>query len=213
MFKEWRRNRAIQRVKPGSGRPLKPYRWWQPLTRSLLYLSMPDGQDVYAVEVRHLRSDDDGYTKVQLYLNGWHHAESRAPAIFPIPGGAIEVDTSEFGLKRCHYVTDDGAEYQLVPDPRSAEGRRARFEGRHPALSRGLGAFSVVLLIVSLGLGLPQLVEPVLRIPPLVERFGLYTSPIVLPVWLNIVLGVAVALASTERALRLRYSWLDAAAN
>ncbi|GAB7051383.1 hypothetical protein [Catenuloplanes indicus] len=211
MLKEWRRDRALRRVRPGSGRPLKRFRWWQPLSRSLLYLTLPDA--VYAVDVRHWRSDDDGYAKVYLYRDGLQLAESRVPAILPVPGGVIEVDVSGFGLRRCHYVTDAGAEFQLVPDPRSAEGRRARFARRHPVLSRGLGAISLVLLIVSLGLTLPQLAEPILRVPPLEDRFGTYTSPIDLPVWLNVALGVAVVLASTERALRLRYSWLDAAAN
>ncbi|GAB7036494.1 MULTISPECIES: hypothetical protein [Catenuloplanes] len=216
MLREWRRNRAIQRVRPGTGRPLKRFRWWQPLSRALLYLTLPgpDGREsVYAVEVRHLQSDDDGFGRAHLYLDGRHHAESRLPAVFPVPGGVIEVAVSLFGLRRCHYVTDAGEECQLVPDPRSAEGRRARFDRDHPALSRGLGGFSLVLLVVASVLALPQLAEPILGIPPLAERVGPYTSPIDLPVWLNIALGVAVAAASTERALRLRYSWLDAAAN
>ncbi|NKY97978.1 hypothetical protein HGB44_09960 [Nocardiopsis dassonvillei subsp. albirubida] len=37
MFKEWRRHRAAQRVKPGNGRPLKPFRWWQLTFRALAH--------------------------------------------------------------------------------------------------------------------------------------------------------------------------------
>ncbi|MFP5072481.1 hypothetical protein ACLFMI_22795 [Pseudonocardia nantongensis] len=41
----------------------------------------------------------------------------------------------------------------------------------------------------------------------------MFESPVQLPLWLNIALGVGAAVGSTERALRLRYSWLDSAGN
>src|SRR4051794_8552169 len=97
---EWRRRRAAKRVKPGTGRELTPFRWWQPFSRSLYSLVL---------------GRDDG-----------HQAVSKLPAVFPIPGGTIEVAESPFGLKRCHYVTAGGEEYPLVPDHTSTEGRRAR---------------------------------------------------------------------------------------
>ncbi|WP_328475017.1 hypothetical protein OHA21_17050 [Actinoplanes sp. NBC_00393] len=200
-------------MKPGDGRPLRRFRWWQLLSRSVLYLRLPGEQAVYAVDVRHWKSDDDGNTMAQLYLDGRQRASSRLPAVFPVPGGAIEVAASAFGLKRCHYVTADGAEYQLAPDPASAEGRRARLDRDHPALSRWLGVFSVLMLAIGVVLVVAQILEPILQVPPVAERFGRYESPINLPLWLNIALGVGAALASTERALRLRYSWLDSLGN
>lgn len=217
MYKEWSRRRAVQRVKPGDGRPLKRFRWWQPLARALFYLPLTDGggrELVYAVDVSYLQRamSEDGKGKAHLYLDGRHHAESRLPAAFPVAGGVIEVAATSFGLRRCHYVTDAGAEHRLVPDRDSAEGRRERLDRERPALSRWIGFFSLLLLVVPALLVVPQLVEVAFEIPPVAERFGSFTSPVHLPVWANITLAVGAAVASTERALRLRYSWLDSVA-
>ncbi|WP_327397998.1 hypothetical protein [Streptomyces phaeochromogenes] len=216
MLKEWRRHRAVQRVKPGDGRPLKRFRWWQMLTRALFHLRLmnDDGRPtIYAVDVKH-QNASEGYVTAHLYLDGRHHAESKVPAVFPVQGGTVEVRTSGFGLKRCHYVTAEGAEHQLTPDPASAEGRRARFDRSHPALSRCIGLFSVIVLVIGLVLLILQLAEQVTRAPEGVAQYvGTFTSPIDLSAWGNTVLGIATVAASTERALRLRYSrLLDGAA-
>ncbi|MEU9783345.1 hypothetical protein AB0H92_20705 [Streptomyces phaeochromogenes] len=216
MLKEWRRHRAVQRVKPGNGRPLKRFRWWQMLTRALFHLRLmnDDGRPtVYAVDVKH-QNASEGYVTAHLYLDGRHHAESKVPAVFPVQGGAVEVRTSGFGLKRCHYVTAEGAEHQLTPDPASAEGRRARLDRSHPALSRSIGLLSAIVLAIGLVLLILQLAEQVTRAPEGVAQYvGTFTSPIDLSAWGNTVLGIATVAASTERALRLRYSrLLDGAA-
>ncbi|MGI5192835.1 hypothetical protein ACQEVY_04150 [Streptomyces sp. CA-288835] len=211
MLKEWRHRRAVQRIKPGDGRPLKRFRWWQMLTRALFHLRLTndDGrQTVYTVDVRH-QNQSEGYVKAHLYLDGSHHAESKVPAVFPIQGGTVEVRTSGFGLKRCHYVTAEGAEFLLVPDPVSAEGRRARLDRSHPALSRWIGFLSVIVLVVGLVLLILQLAEQVTRAPEGIAQYvGTFTSPIDLPAWGNTLIGLATVAASTERALRLRYHWL-----
>ena len=210
VWSDRRRKRAAKKVKPGDGRPLQRYRWWQPFTRSLLHLRLagPDGeQQTWSVDVR-LWGDSDGEVRAKLYRDGLQDAISKLPAAFPVPGGTVEVVASGYGLRRCHYVSDTGEERQLVPDPASAEGRRARLEKERPALGRALGAVSVLILIVALILGLPQIVEQITHIPPVAENIGTFNSPIALPGWLNIGLTVAALLASTERALRLRYHWL-----
>ncbi|MDT0301774.1 hypothetical protein [Streptomonospora wellingtoniae] len=218
MFEEWRRRRAAQRVKPGNGRPLKPFRWWQPASRALFYLPLrSDGgrEAVYAVDVSYVQRifSEDGKGKAHLYLDGRHHAESKLPAAFPVPGGTIDVVPTAFGLRRCHYVTAAGAERQLVPDQRSGEGRRARLAREHPALSRGIGLLSLALLLVPLLLLIPQILEAAFQLPPVTRRFGTFTSPVHLPVWLNVALALGAAAASVERAMRLRYNWLlDSAA-
>ena len=216
MFEESRRSRAVRRVKPGDGHPLERFRWWQQLSRSLLYLDLPGPtgrRTVYAVDVRQA-GDQDGRVLADLYLDGRHHATSNVPAAFPVEGGVIEVAMSMFGLKRCHYVTPDGGEQRLVPDPRSAAGRRARLENDHPALSRFIGSVSVVLLVVGLGVVILELVDVIGRIPPVVERYGGFEAPVQLPLWLTITLGGGAVVASVERGLRLRYHWLlDGAAN
>ncbi|WSQ06662.1 hypothetical protein OG604_02245 [Streptomyces sp. NBC_01231] len=211
MLKEWRHRRAVQRVKPGDGRELKRFRWWQMLTRALFHLRLTtdDGrQTVYAVDVRH-QNQSEGYVKAHLYLDGRHHAESRVPAVFPVQGGTVEVKSSAFGLKRCHYVTAEGAEHQLIPDPASAEGRRARLDRAHPALSRCTGFLSSIVLVIGLVLLILQLAEQVTRAPEGVAQYvGTFTSPIDLSAWANVVVGLVTVAASTERALRLRYNWL-----
>ncbi|MFH8492998.1 hypothetical protein [Streptomyces coeruleorubidus] len=211
MLREWRHRRAVQRVKPGDGRPLKPFRWWQMLTRALFHLRLmnEDGrQTVYAVDVKH-QKQSEGYVKAHLYLDGRHQAESKVPAVFPVQGGTVEVRTSAFGLKRCHYVTAEGAEHQLIPDPASAEGRRARLDRAHPALSRWIGFLSSIVLVTGLVLLILQLAEQVTRAPEGVAQYvGTFTSPIDLSAWGNVVVGLVTVAASTERALRLRYNWL-----
>ncbi|MFI6293961.1 hypothetical protein ACIBEJ_20405 [Nonomuraea sp. NPDC050790] len=213
----WRRNRAIRRVKQGDGHPLQRFRWWQvPLGRALFHLRpSSDGRrpGTYAVDVRRW-GGQSGESTAHLYLDGRHHAQSRIPAVFAVEGGVIEVAASSFGIRRCHYVSATGEEHQLVPDPKSGEGRRARLERDHPAVSRMIAAVSVVMLVIGVGLNLPQIIGPISRVPPIAENLGTFTSPIHLPLWLNLALGLAAALASTERALRLRYHWLlDAGGN
>ncbi|WAC67122.1 hypothetical protein OVA14_05080 [Agrococcus sp. SL85] len=71
-----------------------------------------------------------------------------------------------------------------------------------------------VLLVGATLLGL-ELAQRVTELPPVVERLGWsFVSPIRLGVWETVAVGLATALASTERALRLRYHWLlDPAGN
>ncbi|WP_235346507.1 hypothetical protein [Brevibacterium sp. UCMA 11754] len=56
MSKNQRRQRAAKRIKDGNGRALKPFRWWQMLSRALFYLPRevegePGPGHVYAVDV------------------------------------------------------------------------------------------------------------------------------------------------------------------
>jgi hypothetical protein len=163
---------------------------------------------VYTVDVHHRRRflANDGKGTADLYLDGRHQAESKLPAAFPVPGGAIEVAESPFGLKRCHCVTAGGDEYPLIPDHTSAEGRRAHLARTHPALSRAISATSVILLVISVLLLVPQLIEVAFKLPPVAARFGTFDSLVSLPAWLNSLLGISTGLASIERALRLRHN-------
>lgn len=213
MVSRWGRKRAARKVVPGDGHALPRFRWWQPLSRTLFHIALDDSdgsRHVWSVDVR-LWGDSDGNVSARLYRDGVHVAGSTLPAAFPVPGGAIEVMASSFGLKRCHFVPDAAgarAAAQLAPDPASAEGRRARLDARHPRASRALGVASFAVLVVALVLGLPQIAEQITRIPVVADAVGVFVSPIHLPEWANISLLVATLAASTERALRLRYSWL-----
>ena len=211
-----RRRLASRRLRPGDGRPLPPFRWWQLLGRSVMHLDLsgpgrPGPR--YTVDVRHGGDGSDGEVRARLYRDGRQHAVSKVPAAFPVEGGVVEVAVSAAGLRRCHLVADDGSETALVPDRRSAAGLRARLDRRHPTASRTVGVVSVLLLVVGLGLNLLQLLEPLSEIPPVAAALGTtFDSPVDLPVWANVALGLGAGLGSAERALRLRYrGWLDGA--
>lgn len=207
----WRERRQARRVKPGDGRPLPRYRWWQVLTRSLFSIDLvaPDGRvSAYAVDIRQLGDGDDGAVRARLYVDGALSRVSRVPARFPVPGGEIEVVVGSFGIKRCHLLAG-GSEAQLVPHPRSAEGRRARLDREHPHASRVVGVLSTVAVLVGLAVTLPEIIEPISQVPPVAENLGTFDSPFDPPLWLAISLGAAAVLGSVERALRLRSSWLD----
>ncbi|MGJ9422951.1 hypothetical protein [Aeromicrobium sp. CF3.5] len=184
--------------------------------RALFAIELPAGgggeSKVYAVDVQ-VWGDKNGEVKAHLYMDGLHHAESKIPARLPVPGGVIEVEVTTFGLKRCHFVSDSGTERHLTPHPQSAEGRRAGFERNHPSASRWVGIVSVILILVGGGLAILQIIEPISEVPPLASRFGTFDSPVDLPLWAVIALGAGAVLGSTERALRLQYSWLDSLAS
>lgn len=212
MYDERTRAKAARSLVRGDNRALRPFRWWQLFTlRKLLAvrLTREDGRPVdYTVEVSSSGKHAGDWGMVHLFRDGRSSAASPWPAAFPVEGGTIEVDVGEHGLKRAHYVTTAGVEYQLIPHPRSAIGRRLRFDHEHPVVSSLIAGVSVLLLIIGIGLNALQFFEPVLAIPPIVETFGRFESPIDLPIWLNVALGVAAGLGGMERGLRLRYHWM-----
>lgn len=212
-FDEWRQQRAEKRVKPGDGRPLAPYRWWQTFSRSVFSLRLSGSSAEYVVDVRTTGDASDGEVRARLYRNGAQIAVSRVPARFAVEGGFIEVEATWFGMRRCHFVDANGVETPLTPHPRSGEGRRARLHNRYPAASQVVSAVATIVVVVGAGLGLLQLLQPISQIPPINDVFGTFVSPIQLSVWANVGVGLLVALASTERALRMRSSWLDALAS
>ncbi|MCR2810605.1 MULTISPECIES: hypothetical protein [unclassified Microbacterium] len=200
----------MEQVTPGDGHALARYRWWQQFSRSLFHLRLRIDAatfETWSVDVR-IGGDEDGNVHAQLYRDGVNVARSALPAAFPVPGGVIEVAASAYGLKRCDYVTPDGARRQLVPDPASAEGRRAHLDRTRPGFSRALGTASVVVLIVALVVGVPQGIEQITTIPVVADTIGTFISPFQLPAWANISLVFVAIAASTERALRLRHNWL-----
>ncbi|KPN18992.1 hypothetical protein [Arthrobacter sp. Edens01] len=197
-------------LKPASTPALQPFRWWEAFSRSLLhlYLRGPDGaRQTWSVDVRH-GGDTDGEVYAHFYRDGLHMARLKPPVLFPLPVGTIRIAVSTYGLRQADYVTHDGAVQPLVPDASSAEGLRAHLDRTRPGLSRLIGAASALVLLVSLALGVPQLLQSVTEFPPLAENIGTFASPILLPAWANTSLLLAGLAASTERALRLRYNWL-----
>lgn len=205
MNKEHPLDSSKTRPRSTSRQRLQRFRWWHLLGRARFYLD-----DTYAVDVRHWQNQSSGEVTAQLYYRGALQDEAKLPASFPVEGGVIEVAMSPYGMKRCHFVSDEAKKGQrpLTPDPASAEGRRARLERRHPLASRAIGAFSILLLLIGLVLLVQQVAVPLLQIPPIAARVGPVEAPISLPVWLNIAVAAITAAAASERALRLRYNWL-----
>jgi hypothetical protein len=210
MGSSWNERRLTKRATPGDGRPLAPLRWWQMTRRSVLSITLPvRGRPVvHTVDVKHSGDALYGVVRVGLYLDGFLRLESKLPARFEVEGGHIEVSRSEAGLRRCHFVADSGAVRRLVPDPRSGEGRRMRFDREHPTASGLIGAVSVLLLLVGVGLNLLQIAEPTSRVPMIADAFGAFESPLRLPLWLNLALGFGAVVGAVERAMRMRYHWL-----
>jgi len=207
-LKHWR----TRRVRAGSGEPLRRYRWWQMLGRSLraITLPSPDGTtSTYTVDVRHAGDMTDGEIRARLYVDGSLRSFARMPTRFPVPGGHIDVAITGFGLKRCHYVRADGSEVQLAPDPASGEGRRARLQHRHPSVSRLIGIVSTLFVVIGLGVEVPQIIAALSQIPPIADSIGTFTSPVQLSLQANLLIGLAAVVGSTERALRMRSSWID----
>lgn len=209
MLKEFRRRRRIARVRPGDGSALQDYRFWQLFSRSLFVLDHPGGSGhVFEVDVRLTADSTTTTSPASLYRDGVQVARANVPVAFPVPGGVVEVATSPYGVKRIHYVAEDGREQVLRPHPRSQEGLRARFAERFPRASALVGAVAVAVILVGLAVTIPQGVETLTRIPLVAEHVGTFTSPISLAAWANTTLLVAGVLASLERAVSLRHHWL-----
>jgi hypothetical protein len=211
MFTEFRRRRRLSKVKPGDGSRLREFRVWQLLTRSLFALDLvgPTGdRHVFEVDVRHTADSTTRTSPVSLYRDGTQIARATLPAAFTVPGGVIEVATSQYGLKRMHYVTDDGSEHLLRPHPRTQEGLRARFGRRFPRASAVLGAVAVVVLLIAAVLALLQGVDAVTHVPVVAAHLGAFTAPVHLSTTGKVVVGLAAALAGTERALTFRSRWV-----
>lgn len=207
MFRRWRRQKSLNKVKPGDGHALKPYSWIHLLYRTLFYarLREDDGNlHTYAVNVNYFSEKET----TELYRDGKHYATSKLPAVFEVPGGFIEVAITSYGLKRMHYVTENEDEYQLYPDRRSTEGLRLRFDIRFPLASKIIGIAAIVILLASLVLGLPQVVAVISQIPIVEEHLGSFEWPLILPNWLNTTLFISGIIAALERALMLRSHWL-----
>lgn len=226
----WMQRINSRRAKPGDGSPMPRFRWWQLLSRSVFELEADAGRSArYAVDVRHAGDRTDGAVRARLYRDGALAAVSKLPTAFPVEGGTIEVAVNSIGLRRCHFVPEDGragaggaagagsaagtgadrGEHVLTPLPASAEGRRARFDRDHPAASRLIGALALVAVLIGAVVGGYELVMQLSSIPAVIEAIGVIERPFRIPVEVVFAAGAGAVLGGVERALRLRSSWID----
>lgn len=206
----------MARERPGNHSPLKRFRVWQGLWRSLFGIDHDGAR--WDVDVNFLASDE----RVALYRDGRQERTQKLPARFELPDGArIEVRTSTYGVRRAHLVTPAGEEVQLTPARGTAERWRADLERRRPVLSRAISITSFVLLLTAVVIQVPQGIEWLARLgdeiapalpenlaalATLLERFT-FTSPWHLDSTGNTAVSVVALVALLERALRLRYAW------
>lgn len=202
--------------KPGNGKSLKPFRWWQGLWRSSFGINHDGAR--WDITVDFFDWDE----RIALYKDGRQDRTQVQPAKFTLDDGAvIEARTSFWGMRRAHLVTMEGNEQMLTPAPGSAERWRADLEQARPALSRTISIVSFLVLLTSVVVGLPQGIEWLAALSSQVapnlpdnlnwaadwlDRFT-FTSPWHLDGAANTVLLIAGVAAVLERALRLRYSW------
>lgn len=211
MFTKYARRWRLSKAKPGDGSRLHRFRFWHLLSRSLFALELPDDTGRphrYAVDVHHMRDSSSAKRPAALYRDGVQVLAADLPVTFPVPGGVIEVATSQYGVRRMLHIADDGREQVLRPDPRSLEGRRAQFASRFPRTSALIGAVGLVVLLLGLAGTLAVAAEQITRIEVVAQHVGTFTSPIRLPLWGAIALAVGGALAATDRALRLKSTWM-----
>ncbi|KAB1644917.1 hypothetical protein [Gulosibacter chungangensis] len=205
-----RADKNAAKIEPGDGSALKPVRGVQALWRTQFGIRLiePDaqGKEVprsYAVDVNFF----DLESRCALYRDGSQHLRAKLPVKFPVHQGQIEVADSTYGMTRIHLLRD-GQEQQLVPMPGTAEFWRAKFGRNHPVASRIIGWLAIAILLVSLVLLLPWVIELISQMDFIAERFGTFTNPLEVPGWLGSTLAVASVLAGLERALTIRSHWL-----
>ena len=207
MLKKVKRRLQLAKVKPGDGSRLPKYRIWQLFSRSLFGIKLADrstGWHIFEVDVRHMADSSSKRSPAALYRDGVQIHRANVPVAFPVPGGVIEVAISQFGMKRMHYIRDDGTEQLLRPHPRSQEGLRARFDRRFPRTSACIGAVALVVLLIGFAVSLSVAAEAITRVPPVAEHVGTFTMPIDLPPWAKAALSAAGVVAAIERTLMLR---------
>lgn len=187
-----------RKSRPGDGSAIRPLRRWDSIWRGRFGT---DHRGVrYDIDVNFFDLDE----RVYLYRDGAQWRWQRSPAQFSLGDETfIEAELSTYGMKRVR-LTFPGGTQQLQPIPGTAEAWRMRLHQQHRGWSRLLGALSWSILVVSLLLELPQLLEAV------AEGTGwfTFTSPIALPSGVNIALTLAGVAAGLERALRLQHHWL-----
>ncbi|WP_285589365.1 hypothetical protein [Actinomycetospora sp. NBRC 106378] len=206
MLTTYRRQRQLARVRPGDGSALPELRVRHLFTRTRFGLDVEVHR--FDVDVRYGADPNSGHSVATLYRDRVQVARSRLPATFVVPG-VIEIAENEHGLKRVAYVAHDGTDRTLDPHPRTLEGRRTNLGRRFPTASRVLGTLATFLVLVAGAVELAHAAQSVTRHPEVAARIGTITLPWTLSAgWLTAI-GIAGAVAATERALTLRGRLVD----
>lgn len=202
-----KRRRRMKKVKPGDGHLLKKYQFWHIITHSLFHITITNKDNEkthYALKARYFVNDPS----VDLYHNQKHVAYSKLPATLPVKDGIIEVKNGKAGINSINYIPEKQATFSVYPDKRSIRGWRMWVHKRFPLFSAIIAKIAMVILLMSLVLSLPQLLESLSEIPWVAENIGTFKSPFTFSFWMNVLFGFAGSFALMERALMLRSHWL-----
>ncbi|WP_239741098.1 TetR/AcrR family transcriptional regulator [Mammaliicoccus sp. M-M45] len=206
-IKRTQHRRLLNKVKEGDGHNLKPYRLWNIFTHSLFHITIineKNGEVNYALKSKYFV----GEPRVDLYNNGKHVAYSKLPAAFKLENGILEVRSGGSGINRIKYISNQEENFSVKPDKKSIRGMRLELHKHFPKVSGFISLVSILVIFVSFILSMPQILESLTQIPWIAENIGIFESPIHFSVAMNISIGIAVAIAASERAMMLRNHWL-----
>ncbi|TSB47772.1 hypothetical protein [Alkalicoccobacillus porphyridii] len=207
LIRRKKRLSKIKKVKEGDGHRLKKPWLLNMFTRSLFHVEITNKDDkkiLYTIVCKYFVEEP----RADLYKDGIHIAYSKLPAAFPVEDGFIEMENGGYGINRIHYETEKEGIYSIYPDKRSIRGGRLWIHKRFPKISSFIAVSAIVILLTSIVIGLPQLVETLSDIPWVAENIGTFESPIVMPSMINYAMIGAGMLAGVERTLMLRSHWL-----
>lgn len=158
----------------------------------------------YIVDAHYLDLDE----RIRLYRDGRLVDTARRRATFHLGNGTrIEAAVAQFGMKYVRLRQGEGGEtVQLPPSEGTAEAWRARVGHAHPTASQVVGRISLVVLLAVLGIEIPQLVNLVGSLTPLVGLPSFEVPALTLSGWANVALIILAGAAGLERSLSMKYN-------
>lgn len=160
----------------------------------------------YVVDAHYLDLEE----RIRLYRDGRLVDTARRRATFDIGGGArIEAAVARVGMKYVRLRQGEaGDTVPLLPADGTAEEWRARVGHAHPTASVVVGWISLVVLLAVLGIELPQMINLVGSLTPLIGLQSFEIPALRLSGWANLTLIILAGAAGLERSLSMKYNAL-----
>lgn len=183
---------------PDELRPLRPV---EGLVRGRFEIEH-DGWN-YVVDSLYLDLDE----RIRLYRDGRLVDTARRKASFRLHDGAqIEAAAAQVGMKYVRLRPPGSpSPVPLAPAPGTAEAWRAGLDRSYPAASRAIGRISLGVLLVALIIELPQLVNLLGQLTPLLGLAPFQVPALALSGWANLAVVLVAGAAGLERSLSMRY--------
>src|SRR5699024_11155374 len=128
---------------------------------------------------------------------------ARRKARFHLDGGGwIEAACAQIGMKYVRFHAESRNDsVPLQPAAGTAEAWRERIDQQYPRLSRMLGAIALMVVLAVLLIELPQLVNLIGDLTPLIGLPGFQIPAVSLAWWANAAVIVIGGLAALDRSL------------